>query len=165
MALHEAAELNINAPIPNDAKKALKEVEEMHVRWKGKCKAKEESVVCKVEEEEEALHKDKEPACSGGEKEVNNKAAHLFNDNASPACEVEEEMRPLIPAAKPTVKPVPMKQIEFHMMRAMLASSPSAHGSTCSMKIIIPVRCKVSRLIMDWTALTGCTAPTGGRAS
>ena len=119
----------------------------------------------KVEEEEEALHKGKEPACSGGEEEVNNEAAHLFNDNTSLVHEVEEEMRPLTPAAKPTVKPVPVKWIEFCVMRVMPASFPSAHRSTCSMEVVIFIRHKVSGLIMDWIALTGCTAPTGGTTS
>ena len=36
-------------------------------------------------------HKGKELACSGGEEEVNNEASCLFDDDASPVCEAEEE--------------------------------------------------------------------------
>ena len=60
-ALQEAVELKVDVSVPDDAKKALKEAEEMCVRWEGKRKAKEEYAAHKAEEEE-ASHKDKEPA-------------------------------------------------------------------------------------------------------
>ena len=124
---------------------------------------KEESAVRKAEEEE-ALRKGKDPVRADGEEEVNNKAVHLFNNDASPAREVEEEEKEPTPAAKLMAKPAPMKQIEFRAMRATLASSPSAHGSTQSMEVVIPIRQKVSRLTADWMILTECTVPSGGRA-
>ena len=99
-----------------------------------------------------------------GEEEVNNEAARLFDDDVSPTREAEEEEKDPTPAAKPTAKPAPSKRIEFHAMRVTPASSPSAHGSTCSMEVVIPIRRKVSRLIADWVTLTGCTAASGGRA-
>ena len=132
----------------------------MHMKWEGDRKAKEESAACKAEEEE-ASCKGKEPARSDG---GDNEAARLFDDDASPTREAEEEEKEPTPAAKPTAKPGPVKRIEFRAMRATPASSPSAHGSTRSMEVVIPVRRKVSGLIADWVILTGCTAPSGGRA-
>ena len=99
----------------------------------------------------------------GGEG-AKNEAARLFDDDASPTHEAEEEEKEPTPVAKPTAKPAPAKWIEFRAMRATPPSSPSAHGSTRSMEVVIPVRRKVSGLIADWVILTGCTAPSGGRA-
>ena len=144
-------------------KKALEEAKGMRVKWEGDRKAKEESVARKTEEEE-ALRKGKEPAHSDGGEGANNEAARLFDNDVSPTCEAEEEEKEPTPAAKPMAKPVPAKRIEFHVMRATLASSPSAHGSMRSMEVVIPVRCKVSGLTADWVILTECTAPSGGRA-
>ena len=135
----------------------------MHVKWEGDCKAKEESAACKAEEEE-ASCKGKEPAHADGEGDVSNEAACLFNDDTSPTHEAEEEEKEPTPTAKPTAKPAPAKRIEFCAMRATLASSPSVHGSMCSMEVVIPVQHKVSGLIADWVILTECTAPSGGRA-
>ena len=144
-------------------KKALKEAKGMHMKWEGDCKAKEESTACKAEEEE-ASCKGKELAHSDGGEGVNNKAVRLFNNDASPTHEAEEEEKEPTPTAKPTAKPAPTKRIKFHVMRATPASSPSAHGSMRSMEVVIPIQCKVSGLIADWVILTKCTAPSGGRA-
>ena len=149
--------------VPDDVKKALKEAEGMCVKWEGDRKAKEESAACKAEEEE-ASCKGKEPARSDGGEGAKNKAAHLFDDDASPTREAEEEEKEPMPVAKLTAKPAPAKQIKFRVMRAMPASFPSAHRSTCSMEVVIPVQRKVSGLTADWATLTGCTAPSGGRA-
>ena len=108
------------------------------MKWKGDHKAKKDSMACKVEEEE-ALHKGKEPAWLDGEEAVNNKAVHLFDNNASPTCKAEEEEKEPIPAATLAAKPAPAKWIEFCTIRVMSMSSPSAHGSVCSMEIMIPI--------------------------
>ena len=161
--LQEAAKLKVNVLVPDDMKKVLEDTEGMYMKWEGDCKAKEESVVCKVEEEE-ALHKDKEPAYSDGGEGTNNGAACLFDNDASPTRKAEEEEQELTPVAKLMAKPASMKRIEFCMMRAMPASSPSAHRSVHSMEVVIPIQHKVSRLTADWVILTKCTAPSGGRA-
>ena len=148
--------------VPDDVKKALEDAEGMRMKWEGDCKAKEESAVCKAEEE--ASHKGKEPAHSDGGEGANNDAARLFDDDMSPTCEAEEEEKEPTPAVKLTAKPVPAKQIEFQAMRATPASSPSAHGSMQSMEVVIPIQQKVSGLTADWTILTKCTVPSGGRA-
>ena len=134
--LQEAVELKVDMSIPDDAKKALEEVKEMHVRWEGEHKAKEESVACRAAEEE-ALCKGKELAHSDGGEHANNEAVCLFNDNASPTHEVEEEEKEPMPVVKLMAKPAPVKWIEFCVMRAMPASSPSVHGSTHSMEVMI----------------------------
>ena len=136
--LQEAAELKVDVSVPDDMKKALEDVEGMRVKWEGDHKAKEESMARKAEEEE-ASHKGKEPACADGEEDISNKAVRLFDDDASPTCEAEEEEKELTPAAKPAAKPVPTKWIEFHAMRVTPASSPSVHRSTHSMEVMIPV--------------------------
>ena len=136
--LQEAAKLKVNALVPDDVKKVLKDTEGMCVKWEGDHKVKEESAAHKAEEEE-ALHKGKELACADGEEDVSNEAVHLFNNDASPTCKAEEEEKEPMPTAKLTVKPVPTKQIEFHAMGATPALSPSAHGSTCSMEVVIRV--------------------------
>ena len=161
--LQEAVKLKVNTSVPDETKKVLKEAEGMRMKWEGDCKAKEESVVCKAEEEK-ALCKGKEPAHSDGGEHAHNKAVHLFDDDTSPTCEAEEEEREPTPAVKPTAKPVPAKRLEFHVMRVMPASSPSVHGSTHSMEVMIPIQWKVSRMTLDWTILTGYSAPIGGRA-
>ena len=135
----------------------------MRVKWEGDRKAKEESAARKAEEEE-ASRKGKEPARADGEGDVSNEAACLFDDDTSPTREAEEEEKEPTPAAKPMAKPAPAKRIEFRAMRTTPASSPSAHGSMCSMEVVIPVRRKVSGLIADRVILTECTAPSGGRA-
>ena len=61
-ALQEAAELKVDALVPDDVKKVLEEAEAMHVKWEGDCKAKEESAAHKAEEEE-ASRKGKESVC------------------------------------------------------------------------------------------------------
>ena len=160
--LQETVELKVDMSILDDARKALEEAEEMHVRWEGKRKAKEEYMAHKAEEE--ASCKGKELVRSGGEEDISNGAVHLFDDDTSPTCEAEEEEKELTPTAKLTAKPVPTKQIEFHAMRATPASSPSAHRSMHSMEVVIPMRRKVSRLTADWAILTECTVPSGGRA-
>ena len=144
-------------------KKALKDVEGMCMKWEGDHKVKEESVVHKAEEKE-ASRKGKELACVDCEEDISNEAVCLFNDDTSPTCKVEEEEKEPMPVAKLTAKPAPAKWIEFRAMRAMPALSPSAHRSTCSMEVVIPIRRKVSGLIADWVILTKCTAPSGGRA-
>ena len=137
--LQEAAELKVNALVPDETKKVLEEAEGMHVKWKDDRKAKEASMARKAEEEE-ALHKGKEPVHSDcGEEDVSNEAAHLFDDDTSLAHEAEEEEKELMPAAKLMAKPAPTKQIKFHAMRAMPASSPSVRRSMRSMEVVIPV--------------------------
>lgn len=145
--LQEAVELKVDVSIPDDTKKALEEAEEMRVRWEGECKAKEEYAAC----------------LDGGEG-INNEATRLFDNDASPTCKAEEEVREPTPMVKLMAKPAPVKWLEFHTMRAMPASSPSAHRSVRSMEVMIPVQCKVSRLTADWAILTKCTALSGGRA-
>ena len=167
--LQEAAELKVDVSVLDKMKKALEEAEGMRVKWEGDCKAKEESATHKAEEEEasckeEALHKGKEPAHLDGGEGTNNEAVCPFDDDMSPTCEAEEEEKEPAPMAKLMAKPVPTKQIEFCVMRAMPASSPSVHRSVHSMEVVIPVRRKVSRLIVDWAILTKCTVPSGGRA-
>ena len=161
--LQEATELKVDASVPDDMKKALEEAEGMRVKWEGDRKVKEESAARKAEEEI-VLCKGKELAHVDGEGDISNEAARLFNDDASPTREAEEEEKEPTPAAKPTAKLAPAKRIEFHAMRATPASSPSAHRSTHSMEVVIPVQRKVSGLTADWAALTECTAPSGGRA-
>ena len=56
------------------------------MKWEGDHKVKEESGACKAEKEEEALCKDKEPVHADGKEDIRNKAACLFDDNASPTC-------------------------------------------------------------------------------
>ena len=161
--LQEAAKLKVNMSVPDETKKALEEVEGMCVKWEGDRKVKEEFAACKAEEEVTSC-KGKEPARLDGGEGANNEAVCLFDNDASPTCEAEEEEKEPMPVAKPTAKPVPAKWIEFRAMRAMPASSPSAHRSTRSMEVVIPVQHKVSRLIVDWVILTECTVPSGGRA-
>ena len=124
--------------VPDNVKKALEDAEGMCVKWEGDRKVKEESAARKAKEEE-ASRKGKELAHSDGGEGAKNEAVRLFDNDASPTREAEEEEKEPTPAAKPTAKPVPAKQIEFQAMRAMPASSPSAHGSTRSMEVVIPV--------------------------
>ena len=119
-------------------KKALEDAEGMCMKWEGDHKVKEESAVHKAEEKE-ASCKGKELVCVDGEEDISNEAVCLFDNDASPTCKVEEEEKEPTPVVKPTAKPAPAKRIEFRTMRAMLALSPSAHRSTCSMEVVIPI--------------------------
>ena len=136
--LQKATKLKVDALFSDDMKTALEEAKGMCVKWEGDHKVREESMVCKVEEEE-ALCKGKEPVHSNGEEEVNNEAACLFDDDVSPVCEEEEEVREPTLVVKLAAKPAPAKQIEFHVMRVTSTTFLSTYRSMCSMEVIIPV--------------------------
>ena len=166
-------ELHVDASIPAETQVLFEEAESMHEKWEAECKVREDNAARKAQEEAAAQKVQEEAAAQKAQEEAAAREAEEAawaedeervevidppKEEAAPAHEEEEESREPTPAMKPAAKPAAPKRLEFRAMRATLTASPSAHGSVCSMEVVIPIKQKVSGSTPGWQVLTGLTA-------